>query len=344
MKKIAFYDTKSYDKIWFNRLNNDRYKFRYLENKLNEETAIFAKGCDGAIAFVNDIIDKNVINIFYENNIKVLAMRCAGFNNVDFKAAYQKLTILRVPCYSPYAVAEHAIGMLLTLNRKLHKAYNRTRDNNFSLNGLIGFDLYGKTIGVVGTGQIGQIFIEIAKGFGMNVIAYDLKPQKNSGINYVSLDELFAKSDIISLHCPLTTKTKHIINKNSIEKMKNGVYIINTSRGGLIDSEALLSALQSGKIGAAGLDVYEEESEWFFEDKSNETTQNTVLSLLVSHPNVLVTSHQGFLTNEALKNIAEITLKNLDDFFSGKPLKNEICYKCVANPPKKCHKTSGRCF
>ncbi len=343
MRKIAFYDTKPYDKIWFDKLNNNRYEIKYFENKLTPETAILANGCEGVIAFVNDTINKEVIDILTKNGAKVLSMRCAGYNNVDFQAAYEKLTVLRVPSYSPHAIAEHAAGMLLTLNRKLHKAYNRTRENNFSLNGLTGFDLNGKNIGIIGTGKIGQIFINIAKGFGMKVFAYDPIPLKDSDINYTSLDELFENSDIISLHCPLTPETKHIINQNTIEKMKKGVFIINTSRGALIESKGLLHGLQSGKIGGAALDVYEEEADWFFEDHSDATDQDEVLSLLVAQPNVLITSHQAFLTNEALEKIAETTLQNLDNYFAEKPLPNEICYRCLQNP-KNCEKKNGRCF
>ncbi len=343
MKKIAFYDTKPYDKVCFDKLNDNRHKIKYFENKLTTETAILANGCEGVIAFVNDTISKEVIEKLVANGTKVLAMRCAGYNNVDFKSAYEKLTILRVPSYSPYAIAEHAIGMILTLNRKFHKAYNRTRENNFSLNGLTGFDLNGKTVGVIGTGNIGQIFIDIAKGFNMKVLAFDPYPLKSSDISYVSLEELFAQSDIISLHCPLTKKTKHIINQNAIKKMKHGVFIINTSRGALIESKALLHGLQIGKIGAAGLDVYEEEAEWFFEDHSDTTNQDEILSLLVAQPNVLITSHQAFLTNEALENIAQTTLQNLDDYFEGRALQNEICYRCLQNP-SNCEKKNGRCF
>ncbi len=346
MKKIAFYDTKPYDKVWFDKLNNNRYELKYFENRLNPDTAKLAEGCDGVIAFVNDNINKEVVDILYKNGIHVIAMRCAGYNNIDFKAAYKKITILRVPAYSPYAVAEHTMGMLLTLNRKLHKAYNRTRDYNFSLNGLIGFDLHDKTIGVIGTGKIGQIFINICKGFGMNVLAYDTHPNENLNVKYVQLDELLKNSDIISLHCPLTPETHHLINETTIKKMKDGVYILNTSRGALIDASALVEGLRTKKIGAAGLDVYEEEAEWFFEDCSSSMIDDDVLQLLVSFPNVLVTSHQAFLTNEALANIAKVTFENLDDYFSGKALKNEICYHCngegiTQNCPKNLH---GRCF
>ncbi len=346
MKKIAFYDTKPYDKEWFDKLNNSRYKFKYLDYKLNADTVQFAKGCDGAVAFVNDDINKEVIDTLYSMGVKILAMRCAGYNNIDFKAAFGKLHVARVPSYSPNAVAEHTMALLLSLNRKIHKAYNRTRDYNFSLNGLTGFDLFGKTIGVIGTGKIGQVFIDICKGFGMNIIAYDLYPAKDKDINYVTLDELFTKSDIISLHCPLTEETHHMINSKSLSMMKDGVYIINTSRGALIESEALLKAIRDKKVGAAGLDVYEEESEVFYEDFSSSIIDDEILSQLVSLPNVIVTSHQAFLTNEALKNIAETTMDNLDQYFAGDSLENEICYHCDSGDVgENCDKVkTGHCW
>ncbi|MDF2566981.1 MAG: 2-hydroxyacid dehydrogenase [Oscillospiraceae bacterium] len=329
MKKVAFFDTKPYDKIWFEQLK-DKYDFeiKYFESKLNSDTAYMARKYDAVVAFVNDNIDANAIDVLYENDIKIIAMRCAGYNNVDFKAAYEKVHVVRVPAYSPFAVAEHAMALLLTINRKTHRAYSRTREYNFSLNGMIGFDLYKKTVGVIGTGKIGQIFMDICKGFGMNVIAYDPYPIKDKGIEYVELEELFQKSDIISLHCPLNKSTHHIVNENSLKLMKDGVYIVNTSRGALIDSEALLNAIKTQKVGGAGLDVYEEESDLFFEDFSNTILQDDTLSRLISMPNVLVTSHQAFLTNEALQNIAETTLDNLKGFFEGSLLENEICYQC----------------
>lgn len=255
MKKIAFFDTKPYDKIWFDKFN-DEFEIDYFEGKLTPKTCKLVRDYDGVVAFVNDDIDKTVINTMYNEKVPVLAMRCSGYNNVDMKAAQGKIRILRVPAYSPYAVAEHAMALILTLNRKIHKAYIRTRDFNFSLNRLIGFDIHGKTIGVIGTGQIGRVFIDVCRGFGANVLAYDKYPAKDSGINYVELETLFRESDIISLHCPLTKETHHIINKDSIAMMKQGVYLINTSRGSLIESQSLLDGLTSGKVGAAGLDVY----------------------------------------------------------------------------------------
>lgn len=323
MKKIAFFDTKPYDKIWFDHYNNS-YEIHYYEGKLRPRTAKLLHGYDGVIAFVNDTIDATVIDEMCKANISVLAMRSAGYNNIDLSAAKDRIHILRVPAYSPYAVAEHAMALLLTLNRKIHKAYIRTRDFNFSLDRLIGFDLHGKTIGILGTGKIGQVFAEICHGFGAKTIAYDLYPVENPFIHYVDLDTLFRESDIISLHCPLTEETKHIINSESIEKMKDGVYLINTSRGKLIDSKALLDGLTNHKIGAAGLDVYEDESDYFYEDCSNTVIRDDILSLLVSRPNVIITSHQAFLTKEALQNIASTTLSNLDDFFQTGKCSNEL--------------------
>lgn len=326
MEKIAFFDTKPYDRIYFDKLNKE-FEIDYFESRLRPESARLAEGCTAVCAFVNDDIGEKTVNRLADMGVKVLAMRCAGYNNVSLKAAQGRITVVRVPAYSPYAVAEHAIGMILMLNRKLHKAYIRTRDFNFSLNGLIGFDLHGKTAGVIGTGKIGRAFIDICRGFGMKVIANDPFPAENSGIDYVSREELFRKSDIISLHCPLTSDTKYIINAQALSLMKPETLIVNTSRGKLIDSEALLAALNEKRIGGAALDVYEEETDLFFEDNSDRIVTDEVLSLLVSRPNVLITSHQAFLTNEALRSIAEITLNNLHDFFAGNPLEYEIKYK-----------------
>ncbi len=345
MKKIAFFDTKPYDKIWFDGLNSN-YEIAYFESKLNEHSAKLAEGCDAACAFVNDDINKKTIETLYSLGVKVLAMRSAGYNNVDIKTAFNKINVVRVPAYSPYAVAEHAMALLLTLNRKIHRAYNRTRDFNFSLVGLNGIDLNGKTVGVIGTGRIGQVFINICRGFGMKVIAYDLFPAKDTDIEYVDLDTLFKSSDVISLHCPLTDQTNHILNASAFGKMKKGVFILNTSRGSLIDSTALLDALNNEIVGGAGLDVYEEEADLFYEDLSGKIILDDVLALLVSRPNVIITSHQAFLTDEALKNIAGTTFQNLDEFFDGKPLTNEICYHCErAKQDRNCRKTKKeRCF
>ncbi len=326
MEKVAFFDTKPYDRIWFDKLNKD-FEIEYFESRLRPESARLAEGCRAVCAFVNDDIGERTMNTLAGLGVKVLAMRCAGYNNVSLKAAQGKITVVRVPAYSPYAVAEHAIGMILMLNRKLHKAYIRTRDFNFSLNGLIGFDLHGKTAGIIGTGKIGRAFIDICRGFGMKVIANDPYPADNSGIDYVSREEIFRQSDIISLHCPLTSDTRYIINGQALSLMKPETIIVNTSRGKLIDSEALLNALNEKRIGGAALDVYEEETDLFFEDNSDRIVTDDILSLLVSRPNVLITSHQAFLTNEALQSIAEITLKNLRDYFAGNELEYEIHYK-----------------
>lgn len=325
MEKVAFFDTKPYDKIWFDKLNTE-FKFKYHEHKLTADSAGLAHGCKAVVAFVNDTLDKDTIDRLCEVGVELIAMRCSGYNNVDIKYAKGRINIVRVPTYSPYAVAEHAMALLLTLNRKIHKASNRTRDFNFSLNGLTGFDLHGKTAGIIGTGQIGCIFMNICRGFGMETVAYDPYPRENTDIKYVPLDELFSVSDIISLHCPLTSSTRYIINEKNIQKMKDGVFIINTSRGQLIDTDALIQYLKSGKIRGAGLDVYEEETAFFFEDYSSTVIDDDVLSVLVSMPNVLMTSHQAFLTEEALQKIAKVTLFNLRQFFSGEELTNRVEY------------------
>ena len=324
MDKIAFFDAKPYDREWFDKINNNKYEIHYYESRLRPESARLAEGCTAVCAFVNDVINTKTIETLAELGVKVILMRCAGFNNIALSAAKDKLKILRVPAYSPYAVAEHAMGLILALNRKIPRAYIRTRDFNFSLNGLTGFDLHGKTAGIIGTGKIGRVFIDICRGFGMDVIAYDPFPAENSGIRYVSQEELFKRSDIISLHCPLTRETRYIIDEQAIALMKKSALIVNTSRGQLIDSEALLSALNDKRIGGAALDDYEEESGLFFEDNSDKIVTDEVISLLVSRPNVIITSHQAFLTEEALRNIAEVTLKNFDDFLNGKELVNEI--------------------
>lgn len=329
MYKISFYDTKPYDRQFFDKANElFGFDIHYYETKLSPKTAVLAAGSKAVIAFVNDDISKETINRLCEQGTELIAMRCAGYNNVDLKASHGKIKVVRVPVYSPYAVAEHAMAMLLTLNRKIHKAFIRTRDHNFSLNGLTGFDLHGKNIGVIGTGNIGRTFIDICQGFGMNVYANDIY-QSCEKAKYVSLDELFALSDIISLHCPLTSDTYHIINKQSIDKMKNGVYIINTSRGSLIDSSALLDGIMSEKIGGACLDVYEEETDIFHEDYSDTIIKDDLLLRLISMPNVIVTSHQGFFTKEALQSIASTTLQNIDDYANGRVLKNQVFVKKI---------------
>ncbi len=324
MKTVAFFDTKSYDRESFLKLNNEELNFRFFENKLNPDTVSMAACCDAVCAFVNDDINKYVLEQLEKFGVGLVAMRCAGYNNVDLKAAAGRVKIVRVPAYSPYSVAEHAMGMILMLNRKLHRAYIRTRDHNFSLEGLTGFDLKGKTVGIIGTGKIGRCFADICKGFGMDIIGYDPYESEEFCGKYLSLENLLEQSDIISLHCPLTKENKRIINSESIDKMKKGVFIINTSRGQLIDTQSLSDGLKSGKIGAAGLDVYEEETDIFFEDFSDEIIKDDTLSTIISMPNVIVTSHQAFLTREALTAIAETTIENLCDFFAGKALENEI--------------------
>jgi len=323
--KIAFFDTKSYDKASFELQGNENgIEFKFFDTKLNEDTVRLANGFDGVCIFVNDTANKAVIDALYEYGVKIIVLRCAGFNNVDLKAAEGKITVVRVPAYSPYAVAEHTMALLLTSVRRIHKAFVRTKSFNFSLSDLTGFDLYGKTVGVIGTGKIGKIFINICRGFGMNVLAYDKFPDKSSDINYVDLDELFKSSDIVSLHCPLTDETHHIINHNSIQKMKRGVMIVNTSRGALIDADALLDGIKARHIGGACLDVYEEESDFFFEDYSSHIVEDDVLARLISMPNVIVTSHQAFLTEEALANIAQTSIENIIEFFDTGKCKNEV--------------------
>ena len=322
MIKVAFFDAKAYDKPSFEQYGSlHNVRFKYLETKLNEDTVDLAKGCDAVCVFVNDAVNAAVIDRLYEYGVRLIALRSAGYNNVDLQAA-----------------------LLLTSVRRIHKAYNRTREFNFSLNGLTGFDFHGKTVGVVGTGKIGRIFIDICRGFGMNVIAYDRFPAKDSGITYVSLEELLEQSDIISLHCPLTDETRHMINAEAIGKMKKGVVIVNTSRGALIDAEALLEGIKARKIGAACLDVYEEEADVFFEDRSGHILNDDLLSRLISMPNVIVTSHQAFLTEEALNNIAETTVSNILSCFEKDGMcDNELCYRC--GNIEQCKKErKGKCF
>lgn len=337
--QIAFFDTKPYDRRSFDRVNEAfGFGMTYFETHLNAKTAELTQGFDAVCAFVNDTMDKTVIEHLADHGIRIIALRCAGYNNVDFDAAFKRIHVVRVPAYSPYAVAEHAAALILSLNRKIHKAYYRIREGNFSINGLLGFDMHGKTAGVVGTGKIGRCLIQILQGFGMRTLAYDPSPDlayaEASGVTYVGLDELYARSDIIPLHCPLTPETRYMIDANTITTLKQGVMLINTGRGQLIDTKALVEGLKSGKIGAAGLDVYEEESEYFFEDRSADMITDDVLTRLLTFPNVLVTSHQGFFTAEALENIAQTTLGNLRAYFEDGTLKNEICYRCQEPCPK----------
>ena len=330
METVAFFDAKSYDKTWFDPLKKQHgIELKYFANRLNRDTAIMASGNRAVVAFVTDVIDAPTIDMLRRVGVEAVALRSAGYNHVDLKYAQGKLRIFRVPAYSPNAVAEHAMALLLCLNRKIHRAYNRVREYNFSLKGLTGFDLKGKTVGVVGTGQIGQAFIDICFGFGMKVLAYDPYPVWGRGVEYVSFHDLCRRSDIISLHCPLTRESYHMIGRHALHIMKEGVVILNTSRGALIDSEALLDAIKSEKVGAAGLDVYEEEADFFYEDVSENVIQDDKLKLLLATPNVLITSHQGFFTDEALREIAGTTLQNLSDFFAGRPVANEIALEAA---------------
>lgn len=327
--KIAFFDTKPYDRASFDEVNQ-RYHFEivYHKGQLNRNNVLLTKGMDAVCIFVHDSADAGIVREMADNGVKLLALRAAGYNNVDLAACEGKIKVVRVPAYSPYAVAEHAVALMLSLNRKIHRAYWRTRDGNFSLHGLMGFDMNGKTAGIIGTGKIAKKLIRILKGFGMNILAYDVYPDEHfaqeAGFTYVSLEELYRQSDIISLHCPLTEQTRNMINEESIALMKEQVMLINTSRGQLIHTNALIEGLKSKKIAAAGLDVYEEEEEYFYEDKSDKIIDDDVLARLLSFNNVIVTSHQGFFTQEAMRNIAETTLQNVQDFMEGKPLSNEV--------------------
>ena len=322
--KIAFFDSKPYDEDVFSDFSTDNLSMKFFETKLNEDTVSLAKGFDCICAFVNDTVNSNVIDALCDYGIKLIALRCAGYNNVDINYAKNKISVVRVPAYSPYAVAEHTMALLLTAVRNTHKAYVRTKSFNFSLNGLVGFDLYGKTVGIIGTGKIGRVFSDICKGFGMKILAYDKYPNGDLDIKYTSLENLFKESDIISLHCPLNDESYHLINKDNISLMKNGVILVNTSRGALVDSDALLEGIRSKKIGGACLDVYEEESELFFEDNSNLIINDDTLALLMTMPNVIVTSHQAFFTKEALSNIANTTIENINEFYTTGKCKNEV--------------------
>jgi len=328
MIKVAFFDTKEYDKDLFDEYNKKYgYEITYLESKLNSETAPLARGFDVVCIFVNDVVDEKTINILKECNVKLIALRCAGFNNVDIKKLGD-LTAVRVPEYSPYAVAEHAVALLLSIDRKIYKAYQRTRKYNFTLNGLLGFDIHGKTVGVIGAGKIGKAFINIMNGFGCRVIAYDKfenkEMAKEMNFEYVDLDTLYRESDIISLHCPLTDENYKMINEEALAKMKDGVILINTSRGKLIDTKSLIQKLKEEKIGGLGLDVYEDEEEFFLNDMSNSYIRDEELSVLLTMPNVVVTSHQAFFTKEALNKIALDTCENIKEFFETGDCRNKV--------------------
>ncbi len=330
MEKITFFGTHSYDRHTFADLNKN-FGFELINHRsfLTTANAAMVMGAKAVCIFVNDMADRKVIEILARQGVKLIALRCAGFNNVDLAAARDYgIKVVRVPAYSPHAIAEHVIALIMTLNRRTNRAYVRTRDGNFSLNGLMGFDMFGKTAGIVGTGRIARCLIDILKGFGMNILAYDIYPDeeyaKKTGIRYVDLEELFSGSDIISLNCPLTPQNRHLINRDSISKMKRGVMIINTGRGPLISTEDLIEGLRSGQVGYAGLDVYEEERDYFYQDKSSSVITDDNLARLLSYSNVMVTSHQAFFTHEAMSNIATTTLENCKAFFEGRELVNEV--------------------
>ena len=327
--KVAVFSTKPYDKQYFEKYNQSfQHELEFFDTSLNAQTTNLTRDFEAVIVFVNDHLNEEVIQKLAENNIQLIALRSAGFNNVDLEAADKYgIKVTRVPAYSPQAVAEHALALILTLNRKTHKAYNRVKEGNFSLNNLIGFNVHDKTVGVIGTGKIGHAFCEIMLGLGCKVVAYDLQKQstlEDKGVIYLSLEELYRSADIISLHCPLVLATKHLINEKSIAQMKDHVMLINTSRGGLVHTEDVIKNLKEKKIGYLGIDVYEQEENLFFEDKSEQIIEDDTLIRLISFPNVLITSHQAFLTGEALKEIAQTVLQNIDDFENDRSLVNEV--------------------
>lgn len=336
---IAFFDTKSYDRSFFEAANQkEKFGFRltWYETRLTPNSARMTEGSDVVCAFVNDDLCGNTIRQLAKIGVKLIALRCAGFNNVSLRtASHVGLPVVRVPAYSPHAVAEYSLGLLLTLNRHIHRAFNRVRENNFSIHGLIGFDLHGKTVGIIGTGKIGLCFAQVLQGFGVRILAYDPFPNPKAarelGMDYVPLEWLLKESDVISLHCPLTPENVHLIRKETISEMKDGVILINTSRGKLIQTSDLIEALKSGKVSHAGLDVYEEESDYFFEDRSNHPIDDDLLARLMTFPNVIVSSHQAFFTREALTNIAETTLENVRDFYAEQRLPNRVCEKGTAD-------------
>jgi len=327
--KVAVFSTKSYDRDFLGKFNtNNEHELTYFEASLNAYTTNLTLGFEAVCVFVNDKVDRETVKKISRNGIRIIALRCAGFNNVDISAANENnIKVVRVPAYSPQAVAEHAVALILTLNRKTHKAYNRIREGNFSLDRLIGFNLYHKTAGVIGTGKIGAIFCGLMQGFGCKVLAFDNYESdelKKKGVEYMSFDEILEQSDIISLHCPLTPETHHLFNSHAFSKLKNGAMIINTSRGAVIDTSDAIDALKSGKLGYLGIDVYEQEEKLFFRDLSESIIQDDLFLRLMSFPNVLITSHQGFFTKEALDEISVTTIKNLSDFEKGFVLENEV--------------------
>ncbi len=329
--KVAFFSTKSYDRDFFTVANYDHeHDLIFFEPRLDHHTVRLAKGCPAICTFVNDKLDDVTLEILAFQSTRLIVLRCAGFNQVDLKAAARlNIQVVRVPAYSPYAVAEHTIGLMLTLNRKIHRAYNRVREGNFSLDGLIGFDMHNRTVGIIGTGKIGQVVAQILQGFGCQILAYDLFPNPDCiamGVTYMDLPKLLNHADIITLHCPLTPETHHLINQSAIDQMKSGVMLINTSRGALLDTTAVVKSLKSHKLGALGLDVYEQESELFFEDFSNQIIQDDIFERLVTFPNVLITAHQAFLTTEAMQDIAETTLTNITEIETNHTCTNIISY------------------
>ena len=326
MMNIAFYSTKPYDRIYFEPKSKEYgVKIHFLAVPCKEETISLAKGHDAVCIFVNDYLNASMIRELQEMGIKVILLRSAGFNHVDIKAASQcGIPVLRVPSYSPEAVAEFAMALLLTVNRYTHRAYTRTRDFNMNINGFMGMDLYGKTAGVIGTGKIGQAMIRILQGFGMKILAYDPYPNPNLAVEYLPIDEVFGRADVITLHCPLTPETKHIVQAKTIELMKKGVYLINTSRGDLIRTEDLIDGLLQKKFAGVGLDVYDEEGGVFYEDRSNDIMEDEQLARLLSFPNVLITSHMGFFTQEAVEAIADVTLRNAHAVWNGETLENAV--------------------
>ena len=326
--RILFYGTKPYDRIWFEPMAKDYgYEITFLEVQCTKETVFLARGYDAICIFINDTVDAGMIDCLHRDKVKAILLRSAGFNHVDIRAAKGKVKILRVPSYSPQAVAEYAMAMLLTVNRFTHRAYTRTREFNMSINGLMGQDLYHKCAGIIGTGKIGQAMIDICRGFGMHIVAYDPFPNESLGVEYLPLPELLSRADVISLHGPLTNDTRYIINEETISYMKPGVLLVNTSRGMLIDSGALIEGLLSGKLAGVGLDVYEEEDGLFYEDRSSEIIEDGVLARLMTFPNVLITSHMGFFTKEAMQAIAIETLENAYMLEHGMPLINEVVAK-----------------
>jgi D-lactate dehydrogenase len=326
--KVAVFSARNYDREFLDAANANRHELHFFDPHLSEETTSLAAGFGAVCIFVNDRVNAPVITKLAESGIRLIALRCAGYNNVDLKAAGKHgIAVARVPGYSPYAVAEHTLGLMLALNRKLHRAYNRVREGNFALDGLLGFDIHGKTVGIIGTGKIGTVVAQIMAGFGCRVLAFDPFPNetcRSLGVHYVNFDELLSQSDIIALHCPLAPENKHMIDASALRKMRDGVMLINTSRGALIDTLAVIEALKSGKVGYLGLDVYEEEEQIFFEDRSGLIISDDVFSRLLTFPNVIITGHQAFFTREALENIAATTMDNITRFENGEVLANQV--------------------